>query len=979
MDDALRGLVADEAAGDPLKGLTKTPVGAPLPAEEGPAHPVWNQLKRNTREVVQDTKNAFSNLAEGDNAADYLLALPEAVGGVVEGLVKQAAGGLIGLVKGGDAEAVRKVTESPNFIAQNKVAGALSEIIAAPFKEIHALGDAAAEAIGGRTGAAIGAGGEALADLWMPGKLTKALKAPGRVGAGGAAAGKAGLEAVAADPVMKELLGADTKPPLQDLVQAGEPAAPEKPVTNLQELQSTLNQTAGRLVADKIQMFRLLKATTDGTTEQQRTDMHYHREDPQGHPLDKDTQVVYDKVWKPLAEAYDKTLQLLRGEDYQVPNQSLAVRVVKRMGGTLDRLVKGDEADPTGAGKLRTSKSGSEYGRTMWALEGAPEVGGFEVFAENKDSGARVSVGKAKTAEEAKSLAGRLQKDEAWSQDKFSVDEVVTRPAERHVAHLGRGDDGRITVFRDGDATDLGPKKISTQDEKTFITDKDGRTFKLDQATTKEIETATSKEGKGGVQYYKDLPANYAHRYLELLKVKRARDIVEGLKKSPLFQELATQDPQVALDKNWRPTTLPQFRGWHFDPRIREMLDDFHGEGAPGSAWLRVINNAFIKPMFAIPFMHMRNEITWHFKERGLVSTVTHIPEIYRDAKAAIADVTAMTPEYLQYMRQGANMMRGKVFAQKFDGQMQKMFANRVLREQFFLRYAKATGRAPMKVLDVVMDNFSNPTLWGSHDVALMMSLRRQQRNGKSFAQALEHSERLGITYQARSRAFGRDSAGALGEAGRTMELVGRTAGLFWRYRTDELRAYYNTLHDLVVGSKDHPIKTRIEAADQLAMIGFLAFVYYPVMSKVWQSVFHNPAVKVNPAGSAKEVVKLQQWLSGNIEAQEFLNDVFSFGPAISVPYQMATNRDTFSGRRIYGDDPRAEGAGNFLLDQIPLVADANKLRTGKKTPQQTLAAQVGVSVKTPKQAEAAKLREQKRSKRLSDLKRGALRRESLE
>lgn len=539
----------------------------------------------------------------------------------------------------------------------------------------------------------------------------------------------------------------------------------------------------------------------------------------------------------------------------------------------------------------------------------------------------------------------------------------------RHVAHIG---DETVAAFKEGDAAELGPTSgLKSVNGQRVFESADGKRYIVKQATTKEIEAATKKADGKGVEYYKDLPTNYAWKYTELLKTKRARDLVESLKKSPLFQQLGTQDKGRAATLGWKPTALPQFRDWFFDPRIREMLDDLHGEGRKPN-WMRAVDKIFIQPLFVFPQMHMRNESNLFFVERGAIGTARSLASLPAEARLAIQDVGTMSPEYMAMLRSGTNMMRASVFARKFDRQMSLMFRDRLRQDPMLKKVAMATVRAPERVLDSVMENFSNPILWGSHDVATMMSIRSKMAKGKSFEEALHETERYSVSYKQRSRLFGEDSEGMLGRLGRTMEQIGRVGGLFYRYRSDKLRAHAARIADMVTFSRNVPLKTRLQCADQLLMQGLLTYVYYPAMSAVWQGVFNNPNARLRPAGFSSDIYKLQQWLQGNAEAQDFLADVFSFGPQIEMPVELLANRNLFTGQRIYGDDERAEGLPTYLAERVPQVATVSRLARDKMTGQQALGEQVGVSIPSKKRLERERKRDERKKKQ-------ALRKESLD
>jgi len=60
-------------------------------------------------------------------------------------------------------------------------------------------------------------------------------------------------------------------------------------------------------------------------------------------------------------------------------------------------------------------------------------------------------------------------------------------------------------------------------------------------------------------------------------------------------------------------TTLPQFQGYSFEPKVAEVLNDLHGSIADKSQLAMTVNHFFRNMMVAIPLRHNLNEIGFHF------------------------------------------------------------------------------------------------------------------------------------------------------------------------------------------------------------------------------------------------------------------------------------------------------------------------------------------------------------------------------
>src|SRR5208282_3167128 len=269
-----------------------------------------------------------------------------------------------------------------------------------------------------------------------------------------------------------------------------------------------------------IDQMEKLKKT--GLTTGSDTALYHHAEDPT-IPLSPE-QSGFLKVGKPIEEQNAEYFKELT--DGGVPLADYVSRSVKGKAGMLDRIAMGIRAV---AKKGTLSKAAPQTKtRTMMAIEN-PE-GERRVISIKGGKATMWQGGEPLELGDVKNAAG-----------KSAVENETFPDGEPNSAFYEKG---------------------------KIVEGPDGYDWKVTQATTKEIETETD------LRYYHSYFASLIASNLQLGRAVRALRFLDAYKASPEFKETAWNGSGNPPE-GWKTTSLPQFRGYYFEPRTAEVLDDY--------------------------------------------------------------------------------------------------------------------------------------------------------------------------------------------------------------------------------------------------------------------------------------------------------------------------------------------------------------------------------------------------------------------
>lgn len=590
----------------------------------------------------------------------------------------------------------------------------------------------------------------------------------------------------------------------------------------------------------------------------------YHYDENHSEPLTAEEKKIYDQVIKPLKDALTKARKAYRNlggvitED--LDPDIYTPRLAKEKGGPIDRIIR--------------------------------------------------DVGK-KTKNVIRN-GGLLSKSLGPGSKRREYHIGTTADGKETVLHIPSQQKARVTGFKNGKATDLGPKKGNISGGK--FTDKNGVEYTIREATTKEIEAHTS------TRYHKNVLANYIISYDRTLRALNGMRLLNKIKDSKTFGDIiAKDDPNESIPEGWESVgdLLPQFRGFSMEPKLAEALSDFaqRQKGKDHYPILDEVNNILTAAIVLNPIMHFPNvAVGWMTSESGTGVIPGLTTKSRKNFITAVNEVRNKGPLYLSYLEHGAPFMSLKESAKNFTDAILTQYTEQVIKDpsqwqELSERLGYANPVRWFKGLGKINENIT----WGGNDIMFMHALMdHSDRNGTSMEESIKEVSKRMADYRIPSRV----GPGKLGRlASKTLQ---NRAFLFSRYHySGVIKPWIEALKD-TAGPKASA-KQRMAGLRVLAYLALMGFIVYPYIDKLLRGITGKPTTYLSMAGPVKFI---QTGIPGAIQSTLTLN------PVISALAELEFNRDLYTWNPIYGPLP-AEGMTQFSMSLISPLSSADRLSPG--------------------------------------------------
>ena len=134
-------------------------------------------------------------------------------------------------------------------------------------------------------------------------------------------------------------------------------------------------------------------------------------------------------------------------------------------------------------------------------------------------------------------------------------------------------------------------------------------------------------ERESPYKYIHDAELSARLANMGLRKMVREAELMENLKKSPLFEQVgrSPDTPIKDIPKGWKQPDsidkIPQLRGWYFDPKTAAIIEDF-AKVWDNTLWMK-LTNQIVKNLMLNPVPHMFNEVMHLYNARGFTGWVS--------------------------------------------------------------------------------------------------------------------------------------------------------------------------------------------------------------------------------------------------------------------------------------------------------------------------------------------------------------------
>jgi hypothetical protein len=679
-------------------------------------------------------------------------------------------------------------------------------------------------------------------------------------------------------------------------------------ITQPRKFEDQLFQLESNKVADRIDAIKAVEKVPDLPPETWEKLYHYE-ENPEGVKLSPEEKAIYDQHIAPIKAEADKLHSQLEGYGYDVSDEKGAnytpryvAGKTRSFGEVLDQWKKGVEAKFQGGG------------------------------------------------------AGRSMRQTVDAQKSRRFYNAVSPDGEKMVVHIGK--DGKVSAF-DGSDDPAGPEFGNfPKGQKIAAGSKlraEGQTWRLENATTKEIEDVAS------TRYHKNLLANRLDNLAKLRSATRNAEFIQSMKASPEWQNVAAKvtdhplGPPETNGKTWKTTKMPQFQGYYMEPQLAEALDDAVGRqhDLDGIATgLDKAGNLVKGSIFWNPIPHMRNVANHYFVDKGLVGTAKSIATgaapkaLYRAARA----VMTQNEDYMRALRAGASLPYARMISTDLHKALITKLGEDVAdKPDQWGKIAQLAGYANPIDFVKALYKTSNKALWGFGDILTVARQMERMEKGLPIEKAISETEKHMPNYRVPGRVAGSRLISQL--------LSNPVSSMFGRYQYNRLASYMNTAKEMV--SSTSSIKDKAAAMDKLAMLGVMLTMYYPALDKAWQGITGNKNTSVTRPGAASVPQAFMDVASGKKGPAQGAQSIFSPG-VVEAPIEAFHGKYLYSGQPIaYPEnltdghpDQFARDIGSWVGSKISPVGQAQNIVTGKQSAKQFLLSQIGVQTPTDQTTE---------------------------
>jgi hypothetical protein len=441
------------------------------------------------------------------------------------------------------------------------------------------------------------------------------------------------------------------------------------------------------------------------------------------------------------------------------------------------------------------------------------------------------------------------------------------------------------------------------------------------------------------VRYHRNAVVNTVDNVLRLRRVERNIEVLDRTLEDAKAQGLAHREEwHVKNDRGeWvryradapTPKTfvrldhIPQLRGWAFDPKVANVLKDYHpAPEAPLWKVLGDVNRVITGTLFWNPLIHGANVLNHWIIGRGWDwMTPGGYKSLALDGVKAVREVLTMGPEYRRMLREGSALLYADTHLRDFHQLMlQKAGAELTGDPQTWKALARAFALGDMTPVQLVklIYRTSGKALWAMNDIFMLQRTFELQRKGMATRAAIHEAERDIPNYRVPAEVMG---SRAVSEALKSPNLL-----LFGRYRYGQIRAWGEMFRDLWKGG---PEGQRMDALGKFLVAMLTAQVIYPAADYALRLVTgrkDDKDVRVKRFGAFSIPDAAVQMTKQQKDWSAFVSTLVIPAPVPTIALEAGRNLD-FAGRKIVEPQSTPLGqavqAGEYAAGKIQPLQQA--------------------------------------------------------
>lgn len=449
-----------------------------------------------------------------------------------------------------------------------------------------------------------------------------------------------------------------------------------------------------------------------------------------------------------------------------------------------------------------------------------------------------------------------------------------------------------------------------------------GRTFTMHDATTPEIEQHALFDDGKPAEYYHNAALSAAAANYTLGSIARHLQMLEEIKKDPLFLAHATPPGQKA-PPHYVGTNLANFKDWKMNPQLAHALDDYAQAGFNEDSLntLRKISQTITSTIFWNPVPHIANVGTHWVVGRGWqwLPMSGGYRSLAVDGMRAIKSVITQDDLQRELRLRGAGTIYGGIVSQGLMDNMAKGLGEAVRKNPSkWDPIARQFGMGPSDLARAVY-KASSKVMWAANDMFLTHAVLENMGRGMEMQDAITHAERHIPNYRIPSTIMGSEKGARIF----SQLMADPTFMVFGRYHYGVFNSYAHIAKDLIQGNG----AAKVEAVGNLFALGMLALAVYPVMDKMAQMLTGNDKASQNRRGPLAVPTHAGGALGGKEPWSSALRSTLTVSPLITTAIDAFNNKD-FRGKDIIerGDVQRAaqgnlHAAGNVAKQATGFLA----------------------------------------------------------
>lgn len=512
-----------------------------------------------------------------------------------------------------------------------------------------------------------------------------------------------------------------------------------------------------------------------------------------------------------------------------------------------------------------------------------------------------------------------------------SLSKSVGGGAKHRVYHILTDVDGERTVVAIKDKkvsaingkviTPMGSLKGKLENGAQFE-GKDGKTYTIGQATTKEIEANTS------TRYYKNPLAAYIVSYDRQQNALSSLKLLEHIKNDPALGDILVKEEEGSVPpEGWvdLSSITPQFRGYYAEQHLAEMFEDLKNrtQGQPGNALIDGINNFLVSSIVLNPIMHFPNvAIGWAAAQSAIGGTGAPglTPKSRANFARAFNSVRNKDALYLSYLEHGAPFMGVKQTTKEFTDAILTQYSAEVAKNPApYEALAKTLGYANPLTLAHGFAKLNESITWGGNDVMFMHALLDYAENtGSTPEEAIKFVSKRMADYRIPSRILGSRTASKFAQS---------KALLFGRFRfSGVIKPWIDNIKDSA--DPRSTAKERMAGIRTLAFLGLMAYFVYPYIDKMLKGITGNNNTYLSMAGPLKVVQNIEKAVQAGPEIgiPELIASTAQLNPVLYGMLELGYNTDLYTRNPIYGGHANDESLGTFGVSMVSPLATAERL-----------------------------------------------------